>query len=188
VCGDMNIHSTTSNGETVYYSRIYGYRISYDSEAESPFSLTQVYEVHIPQDDSTRGDFDQIIDFKNKKIVQYSIYKDGVLHDTYVQVFTYSNALTSSTVLTKSYSFTLPAFKYCQSSVLYDNILWCVVGTPSDAMGIYAIDYVRGKLVKVIDMRNSYFGFDADEEPQAIGKYEDGIYFSTTRGFYKLTI
>lgn len=156
--------------------------------------VSNVAEIPTPTlDASTYIAPTQIIDFANKKMVQYSYEIESQYtgnlngyNNVHIQVCSFDN-LNANIAYTVEYVATVPRIFPLQAGKMVDGRCYIVYGGGTQMKSILIFNIYTGKIEKFIDLTNNIFGI-VGEEPQAIDEYRGKHYLSTVRGIYEFIV
>lgn len=150
------------------------------------FTLSTAFEVTAPSAPTGYTSGTQFVDVWNKRLVV-----SGYDSSDNVSLFVYewTGTLAADTAFTLLRSYDTGLWMYAvQDGILVDNTLYFLFGVANAHSMLVAYNTESEELVKFTDLRRKVFGTIKDEEPEGIGCFGGDVYFSTTKGIYKVSL
>lgn len=161
--------------------------------AGSVLTLTNVYELPAPAVPDNHRFYTQYFDFHAKHIIVQSYESVSASNlnycgSTLIEVYSYTDKLTSSSELTKVSSVDVfPRYYPFQGGLVADNHLFATIGTSGTTRMIAAINLTSGVIDSMIYLESELIGLEEQEEVQGFAFFNGVLLVASVHGLYLLT-
>ena len=161
--------------------------------AGSVLTLTNVYELPAPAVPDNHRFYTQYFDFHAKHLIVQSYESVSASNLNYcgsilIEVYSYTDKLTSSTEFTKVSSVDVfPRYYPFQGGLVADNHLFATIGTNGTTRMIASINLTSGVIDSMIDLESELIGLEEQEEVQGFAFFNGILLVASVHGLYLLT-